>query len=366
MNIYIYGNQGFKKDIHSTLDHANIKFKLNGNSIIKDIDSVEELKSIIQNNPNDIYLIDDEKIIKKNAKIKFLNPKDGIEETFLLDNGIADISVNSFNEIPKYILKKYEEQEAINEDIQNSIIDIVDEAYEKNNVELDDELSMLLAKEDNIIEEDKSEKPQLKDEIDEFDIDINLDDFNFDDELKSDDSLSMDEDFEKLMDFDDNVGLNNVSFDYDDDNLLSEEKQKEESLDNDIDNFEIEDIDDFIENMESANIEELSNDSFENIVDIPAEIEKEDIKEKVEVNFSKGEMMNDEFSELDLLNEKDIMEALSDLDTPVSPSFQSTQQIAKKPVEVVDLNSTNVNQLSELIAKLLQNKTLEITIKIKD
>ena len=131
MNIYIYGNNSFKKEIHETLEHANIKFKLDSDSKIEDITTLNLLKSTIEANPNDIYLIDDEKIIKKNAisqKIKFLTPKDGIEEEFLLDNGIADISVDSLTEIPKYILRKYEQQKEIDPNIQNSIIDIVDEA----------------------------------------------------------------------------------------------------------------------------------------------------------------------------------------------------------------------------------------------
>lgn len=67
MKIYIYGNQSFKKEIHETLDHSNIKFKLDNNTVIEEIESLEKLKTTIENNPKDIYLIDDEKIIKKNS-----------------------------------------------------------------------------------------------------------------------------------------------------------------------------------------------------------------------------------------------------------------------------------------------------------
>ena len=35
MNIYIYGSQSFKKEIHQTLEHANIRFKLGDNTLIK-------------------------------------------------------------------------------------------------------------------------------------------------------------------------------------------------------------------------------------------------------------------------------------------------------------------------------------------
>ncbi len=67
LKIYIYGNQSFKKEVHQTLEHSNIKFKIESNLEIEDINSVSKLKQIIIDNPNDIYLIDDEKIIKKNS-----------------------------------------------------------------------------------------------------------------------------------------------------------------------------------------------------------------------------------------------------------------------------------------------------------
>ncbi len=116
MNIYIYGNDSFEKEIYNTLENANIKSKLPKNSKIENIKSLRVFKSIIQSHPNDIYLIDDEKIIKKNSlikKINFFSSPNNIEEEFLLDNGVADISVDSLKEIPKYILKKYEQQKVI-------------------------------------------------------------------------------------------------------------------------------------------------------------------------------------------------------------------------------------------------------------
>ena len=49
-----------------------------------------------------------------------------------MDSGIADLSVNSLAEIPKYILRKHEEEkEKLDPNIQASIENIVDEAYEK-------------------------------------------------------------------------------------------------------------------------------------------------------------------------------------------------------------------------------------------
>ena len=123
LNIYIYGTPDFKKEIHKTLIDSNIKLKLGANNLIKEIESLTALKEIIAANPKEIFLIDDSKIIKKNSfakKVKFLTPKDAIEEEFLLNSGIADLSVDSLEEIPKYILKKYEQEKAI-EELNNNL-----------------------------------------------------------------------------------------------------------------------------------------------------------------------------------------------------------------------------------------------------
>ena len=298
MNIYIYGNNSFKKEIHKTLEHANIKFKLDSNSIIEDIEDLEVLKSKIKANPNDIYLIDDEKIIKKNAlsqKIKFLTPKDGIEEVFLLDNGIADLSVDSLKEIPKYILRKYEEQKELEPNIQNSIINMVDEAYEDNNdldIKLDDELSQLLSS-----SEKKEEKNVNLDEIENL--------------IKDEDSLN--------TNFDENVGLNNISSDYDDEKSFDENTIKEKKD--------------------------------------TSVLKNEDIDDTTEKEFTKGNTMPNDFTELDSLNEKDILQALEGVDN---------SDITEKGSEQIELKSSNVQDIAELISKLLNNKTLEITVKIKD
>ena len=55
MKIYIYGNQSFKKEIHETLEHSNIKFKLDNATVIEEINTLTKLKAAINENPNDIY-----------------------------------------------------------------------------------------------------------------------------------------------------------------------------------------------------------------------------------------------------------------------------------------------------------------------
>lgn len=332
MNIYIYGNQNFNKEIQEVLERANIKFKLDSDSFIQEITSLEDLKNTIKEKPKDIYLIDDEKIIKKNSinkKIKFLTPKDGIEEEFLLDNGIADLSIDSIQEIPKYILNKYEEEQniSVNSNIQDSIINIVDEAYEQNayeesknleeeikkeeiDFELDDELSQLLSK--------NEEQPVLEQK--DYNIDVNLDKVDNLMETRQEDTedVSIDE-FSQLINFENDVGLNNTTLDYDDKNILNEDDNKED------------------------------------------EIEEKD-------NFFEGDKMNDKFSQLDSLNEKDILEAISTLNVSNENFTKKSieQSYDNKQKEVLSVDKSNINDISEIITQLLNNKTLEITIKIKE
>ncbi len=316
MNIFIYGSDAFKSDIHNVLDHSNIKFRLSGDDDIKEISTLIELRTAIENYPKDIFLIDDAKIFRKNAlnkKIKFLKSNDTIEEDFLKLHGIGDISINSLEELPAHIIKKLESENEISEDddyhsstdhfdIQESIINIVDDAYnneelDDEEISLDDELSSLLSsnEEDEVDEEDEVEDSQI-DEDDEQNL--------YDDEI---------------------------------DDIIKDE---------------IEDV--FEENINL--MEEEHNEEVEMILD-----EKE------------GENMSDEFSEFDSLNESDILAALDGLDnidiSSVAPvKTQSNNQVTNNlssDEQGVNLNSSNVNDIAALITQLLNNKTLEITVRVK-
>ncbi len=338
MNIYIYGNNSFKKEIHETLEHANIKFKL-GDSQIHELVELQDLKDAIQNNPKDIYLIDDEKIIKKNLltkKMKFLLPKGGIEQEFLFDNGIADISVDSLAEIPVYILEQYEKQKEPDQDIEESIMEIVEEAYEfDEEVELDDELAALLSSSDDEPElTDNTFTPTKDDNLQNLKNDVNLDELEHlmdNDEEDENEGLSTAE-LEKLMNFQSDQGLNNVSYDYDDKNLITDHIESENKIKN-------EDI----------------------IINIKDEREFD--------NSIKGEKMSSDFPELDSISEEDILAALSGLDNVEISTKRELpkvkEEVAKK-IEKIGIEGSNVDEIALLISKLLNNKTLEITVKIKD
>ncbi|MCT7561243.1 hypothetical protein ACN2C0_04600 [Aliarcobacter butzleri] len=420
MNIYIYGNQRFKKEIYKILDSSQIK-KIDNNVIIKEISNLNDLKETIKAQPKDIYLIDDEKIIKKDSlKSKFFAPKDGIDEQFLVESGVNDLTINSLNEIPEYIIRKYE--------LEKNLEDIKKE----NKVELDDELSKLLANETQI--EKKPENiPEIKD--DEIVSGVNLNELeNLIETTEETENIDLhkldnnDKITNEFEDFNNDFGLNNISFDYDDDNILNDNSLSDEdvlsqilnSASIDEDNYEFlgetfEDVnfleelfpdkaeflatfekpekqleddktqmtDEFIEfdddeevhlpDEEIQEIADLEEDNFENekkeVIIEPMDDEENEESENFE--DLEGENMNDnEFSELDSLNEKDLMEALNykaDEIVQVPKNQENTQIISNvNNKETVILNSSNVDEISQLISKLLSNKTLEITIKLKD
>lgn len=148
--------------VNEELKKSHIDYKLGDRGYIQNINSLATLKELIEDNPDDVYLIDDAKIIKKNiinSKIKFLNPKDGIDEEYLKSMGIDEVSVDSYAGITKYILRKmkslgFDENDEFSErdEIQSTISDIVREVYDEENekdenredYQLNDDLKSLL------------------------------------------------------------------------------------------------------------------------------------------------------------------------------------------------------------------------------
>ena len=449
MNIFIYGNQNFKNEVHKILLNSKIETILEDVKI-EDISNIDILKENIAKNPDDIYLIDEDKIIKK-SRFKFLKQKDGIEEDFLLQYGVNDLSIDSLEEIPNYIIRKYEriafKEKDKSEEIKNE--DLL----------LDNELA-------NLLESKEQENSQnLTSSILEEPVGININELDNLIELESSDKEKLDTNYISMEDFDENFGLNNVSFDYDDDSTFNQDLKSDEDLLQDILNSSIVDEDDYEfvgetfedtnyldeifpdnkildidensitpinivlqeEDKEETNEDELKKDELENIenfqfnevfqnienkkdedikqidknIDIIENIEEKNEEEKTpeyenieidELNdlnledFSfadldlqnkksedvskKGEDMSDDFFELDSLNEQDLIEALSG--SGISNVAQTDTQSRQEPQKMeisnnnIDIGSSNINDIASLISKLLNNKTLEITIKIKE
>ena len=449
MNIFIYGNQNFKNEVHKILLNSKIETILEDVKI-EDISNIDILKEKIAINPNDIYLIDEDKIIKK-SRFKFLKQKDGIEEDFLLQYGVNDLSIDSLDEIPNYIIRKYERTASKEKDKSLEI--------KNEDLLLDNELANLLES-----KEEENNK-NLTSSILEEPMGININELDSLIEVDTSDEVKTDTNYINMEDFDENFGLNNVSFDYDDDSTFNEDLKSDEDLLQDILNNSIVDEDDYEfvgetfedknflddifpnstifdidenstksinivlqeEDKEETNEDKLKKDELENIenfqfnevfqnienkkdedikqiyknIDIIENIEEENEKEKTpeyqnieidELNdlnledFSfadldlqnkksedvskKGEDMSDDFFELDSLNEQDLIEALSG--SGISNVAQTDTQNIKesKKMEIsnnnIDIGSSNINDIASLISKLLNNKTLEITIKIKE
>ncbi|MGJ0309249.1 hypothetical protein [Aliarcobacter cryaerophilus] len=449
MNIFIYGNQNFKNEVNKILLNSKIETILEDVKI-EDISNIDILKDNIAKNPDDIYLIDEDKIIKK-SRFKFLKQKDGIEEDFLLQYGVNDLSIDSLEEIPNYIIRKYEriafKEKDKSEEIKNE--DLL----------LDNELA-------NLLESKEQENSQnLTSSILEEPVGININELDNLIELESSDKEKLDTNYISMEDFDENFGLNNVSFDYDDDSTFNQDLKSDEDLLQDILNSSIVDEDDYEfvgetfedtnfldeifpdnkildidensitpinivlqeEDKEETNEDELKKDELENIenfqfnevfqnienkkdedikqidknIDIIENIEEKNEEEKTpeyenieidELNdlnledFSfadldlqnkksedvskKGEDMSDDFFELDSLNEQDLIEALSG--SGISNVAQTDTQNIKESQKMeisnnnIDIGSSNINDIASLISNLLNNKTLEITIKIKE
>ena len=449
MNIFIYGNQNFKNEINKILVNSKIESILEDVKI-EDISNIDILKDNIAKNPNDIYLIDEDKIIKK-SRFKFLKQKDGIEEDFLLQYGVNDLSIDSLDEIPNYIIRKYERTASKEKDKSLEI--------KNEDLLLDNELANLLES-----KEEENNK-NLTSSILEEPMGININELDSLIEVDTSDEVKTDTNYINMEDFDENFGLNNVSFDYDDDSTFNEDLKSDEDLLQDILNNSIVDEDDYEfvgetfedknflddifpnstifdidenstksinivlqeEDKEETNEDKLKKDELENIenfqfnevfqnienkkdedikqiyknIDIIENIEEENEKEKTpeyqnieidELNdlnledFSfadpdlqnkksedvskKGEDMSDDFFELDSLNEQDLIEALSG--SGISNVAQTDTQNIKesKKMEIsnnnIDIGSSNIDDIASLISKLLNNKTLEITIKIKE
>jgi hypothetical protein len=130
VNIHIYGSNTFKHKIHTVLDHGNIRFKIDDGKVIT-INSLSNLKEFIKEDPHQIFLIDQDKIIEDDfitKYFKFLIPKDGIEKKFLDKYGVGDISFRSYDDLIIYLEKRLDSSVKIRPKAQDitSIDDMFD------------------------------------------------------------------------------------------------------------------------------------------------------------------------------------------------------------------------------------------------
>jgi hypothetical protein len=97
-------------EIHKILDHGNIRFKIGDGEVI-DVEYLYDLEELIEENPTQIFIIDQNKILENSltTKIfKFLVPKDGIAQKYLDHHGMGDVSIRTYEDLMIHIEKRLE------------------------------------------------------------------------------------------------------------------------------------------------------------------------------------------------------------------------------------------------------------------
>lgn len=407
MNIFIYGKDDFRKDIKRILGESKIDEKLQ-NISIAEILNLEDLKEQIASNPDDVFLIDDEKIFKK-SKFGFLKAKDAIEEEFLLQCGVSELSIDSFEEIPNYITRKYDrlnfkkepsDSEIINEDDLDDLVLAKDEEKDLN---VDSNQSFL---EDDIVDTEKKEDNTKDEHTDNFEEDFGLNNIELDyddkdsltDKSEAIESMKNEEDILNLDSFiSEDFDLNSIDemlLDSDDKNKELFDNNKEEVFintpENSLDsNFDIENLD------EDNNQEEIFLGDIEKQLEESLDLDEVDLKEetqednqiKKEYNSAENDVVKEEnsnlsiqkedknmnnFLDIDSISEADILDALG-LDNSkveMNPSLNSGNNIDDSSdnfkASSIDLNASNIDDVTALLSKLLKNKSVELSIKIKE
>ena len=105
MNIYIYGSDRFKASMKSLLTQANFGLE------IEVIQSLFRIKTLLETEPNNIYIIDEQKIYAPNKflkKINFFTPKESIEKDFLDKYSVGDVCFHLPQGILEYIRLRIE------------------------------------------------------------------------------------------------------------------------------------------------------------------------------------------------------------------------------------------------------------------
>ena len=428
MNIFIYGKDDFRKDIKRILGESKIDEKLQ-NISIAEILNLEDLKEQIASNPDDVFLIDDEKIFKK-SKFGFLKAKDAIEEEFLLQCGVSELSIDSFEEIPNYITRKYDrlnlkkepsDSEIINEDDLDNLVLAKDEEKDLN---VDSNQSFL---EDDIVDTEKKEDNTKDEHTDNFEEDFGLNNIELDyddkdsltDKSEAIESMKNEEDILNLDSFisedfdmndfklDEDFDLNSIDemlLDSDDKNILeSEDKNKNEELfdnnkeevfintpENSLDsNFDIENLD------EDNNQEEIFLGDIEKQLEESLDLDEVDLKEetqednqiKKEYNSAENDVVKEEnsnlsiqkedksmnnFLDIDSISEADILDALGldnskvEMDSSLNSGNNINNSSDNFKASSIDLNASNIDDVTALLSKLLKNKSVELSIKIKE
>jgi hypothetical protein len=146
----------------------------------------------------------------------------------------------------------------------------------------------------------------VTDDISDIEKDINLDDIdNFMNDMDNTQT-------EEVVDFNDNFGLNNISYDYDDNDILYKEEvtSSSEVLENNMDKFEALEFlgEEIIDDEDFTNLDDLDLENNFDFLSKEFDEPKQEIKKEEEINqvdkSFQGDNM-DEFFELDSISENE-------------------------------------------------------------
>lgn len=233
---------------------------------------------------------------------------------------------------------------------------------------MDDELSALLAssKDDDPFFEE--EGPQISDEEALADILNQVEEIEIAEKQDKENQLG-DENFNPSSNLDDLL-------------VQLEESHQGQILTSDekiIDNDDLNDLQDVLDQIEESEIT-VDNKIEENEVDPLKDLSFDDNLDNIindeksideDFNIStQGEKMSDQFSEFDTLSENEILAALDGVEnltiTKESEEKKDNSVVASNNSNNLSVDSANADEIAKLITQLLNNKTLEITIKVKD
>ena len=196
-----------------------------------------------------------------------------------------------------------------------------------------------------------------KDAEEPTNIEETFDEINFLDEVLNstrtfEDSFTSNDNIDEEENDDNNDEIESLSIEDTLLNLISNDEIDENS-EEDKDSLH---LDELLSKIEESKEEDLVLD----------EILTKEIEIKEELPFKGDEMLDEEFKDLESIDEKDMLDALNLDSSQINSSHSSKVELVENSSEVLNISSANMDDLAKLFTKVLTNKTLEIIIKIKD
>jgi len=386
LNIFIYGKDAFAKEVKSVLVKSNVKYRLDAKAKIEHIKKLETLKEKISNNPDDIYLIEESKIIKKsllNNKLGFLTPKDAIEEEYLKKYDIANLNISSYKDLAKYVNNKLEDLQVgeLSELEEKERQSLEPAIKDSKKVKPEDESEEVLLETPEVLQGE--EKPKEKEE----DLGLSEDSIKENDEDEEKDKKTG-EYVAKYKRFDDldienkkSKQINELNNDYLSDEetedfisepnfeeveILSGEEVKQELDMNQNEEEKARDLDKFLQNTLGKQDDDLNNDLESSSTELSLENDNENNEEE-----KIDETENNEEEEIKKLENQEEVSEDENLEEAVEDENLDLEDLSKDPLEEpeeLDEESINTDEKEDNENKinLEEDDKIELESKVEN